>query len=73
MHGKSDYGKGDRYRPYSPKAWDKAWLRIWGKKCNSCKGTGWVKEYDPELGALQGVEFYCPKCKGNGYLERKRK
>ena len=30
-------GKGSRYRPYSPKAWDKAWLRVFGEKCKYCK------------------------------------
>ena len=56
-------GKGDRYRPYSPKAWDKAWLRIWGKKCTKCDG----------LGHIDYPFVVCNKCNGNGYLERKRR
>ena len=58
-------GKGCRYRPYSPKAWDKAWLRIWGKKCDNCKGKGYI-ENDEKV-------IVCNRCNGNGYLERKRR
>jgi len=59
-------GKGDRYRPYSPKAWDKAWLRVFGVPCWKCKTNGYI------VSKLQ-TAIKCPMCLGNGYLERKRR
>ncbi len=49
-------GKGSKYRPYSPKEWDKAWLRIFGKKCPYCTGKKEV--------------LACWKCGGIGKVEK---
>ena len=52
--------------------YDKEYLRLFGVKCCICNGTGWRREYDPELGALQGVQIHCQYCNGIGYIEKKK-
>lgn len=56
--------------PTDKKKFDRNWIKIFGVKCKRCRGSGWLPEYDPELGAEQGVEYICPKCKGIGKIER---
>ena len=56
--------------PTDKKKYDENWIRVFGIKCKRCKGSGWTSEYDPELGALQGVQYHCPKCKGTGKVEK---
>ena len=57
--------------PSNKDKYDREYLRIFGIKCTHCNGTGWIKEHDPEIGALQGVEYYCPYCNGIGYIKKK--
>ncbi len=54
-------GKGDRYRPSNRKAWNKAWLRVFGKECTKCYGLGKIPE-----GFGKRV---CNVCKGIGKVE----
>lgn len=56
--------------PTDKKKFDKNWIRAFGVKCKRCKGSGWIDEYDEELGASIGVKFYCPKCNGIGKVEK---
>lgn len=58
--------------PTDKKKFDKNWIRIFGKKCFMCRGTGYKEEHDPELGALQGVKILCPNCKGIGKVEKNK-
>lgn len=52
-------GKGDTPRPVDKKTYDSNWVKIFGKPCEPCQGTGrWYPEDT------------CPTCKGIGKVER---
>jgi hypothetical protein len=63
MAGPSDYGKGDRIRPFNRKAWDEGYLRAFGQKCPDCRGHGTVGVAD-ENGCM--ISEICGACKGSG-------
>lgn len=52
-------GKGDRRRPTDPQKWDENYIRIFGKPCEPCQGTG--RWYPEDI---------CPHCKGIGKVEK---
>jgi len=54
--------------PTDKKKWDKNWLRIFGVKCPVCMGWGIQSNtIDTEN------EQKCPKCNGNGFVEREKR
>jgi len=50
--------------PTDKRKYDKNYLRLYGEKCPVCGGTGG--------GAAAGWMHCCPKCKGLGYVEKKK-
>ena len=66
-------GKGDTPRPYNTKKWDAGWLRAFGVKCLTCKGTGLVDDIKHSVEFGIDIDRDCPRCQGFGYVERKKK
>jgi len=50
--------------PTNKKQYDINYLKIFGRKCFLCGGTGG--------GAVVGWIRCCPKCKGSGYIEKNK-
>lgn len=40
-------------------------------QCDKCHGTGMKGQYEQWLGAF--IDYECPKCRGKGYIESKKK
>ena len=60
-------GKGDTFRPINKQKYDKNYLRIFGKKCRDCNGTGVARCED-----LKKNKYSCQTCNGIGYIKRKK-
>jgi len=65
-------GKGDTPRPLDKKKYDETWIRIFGKKCRSCKGFGEVRIVTPDDETeIKGEEVQtCSVCNGLGKVEK---
>lgn len=62
----NEAGKGDTYRPYSKREWDKAYDRIFGVLCPRCKGIGTVIKTTGNTRDDVAYDIKCYKCKGKG-------
>jgi hypothetical protein len=67
-------GKGSRRRKsfVSAEQYRRNWLRIFGKKCTSCNGTG-VFSAGGELGDKICTVSPCQTCDGVGFIEKGKK
>lgn len=63
---KSDHGKSAT-EGWS-RAYEKAWLKIYGKICPVCNGCGLVLDISYEG---RGTFYDCSYCNGLGYVENK--
>lgn len=41
------------------------------RQCWRCKGSGWVRNGEPEDGRMTGRD-YCPVCNGQGWVTEER-
>lgn len=66
-------GKGSRIRPcqVSQEQYRKNWLKIFGKKCPECNGTGVYSAHD-ELGSEIYTVSPCARCNGDGYIKKEK-
>jgi len=62
----SNAGKGSQYRPVNKEKYDRGYLRVFGKICPLCKGTGILEKDNIAF------VFTCPKCNGIGYIEKEK-
>jgi len=65
--GKDGYGKGWPSRPVNKEKYDRGYLRVFGVKCPTCNGNGWVyKDTDAN------IKIDCPTCNSVGYIEKEK-